>query len=159
MKNVEGAIRSMTRWVWRRCIHPRRGQSSAAGYSPRGEVHDHPAEWFDSLDDYILTRTFRAAYGDVIVSETTASYTIRAEGRKCREFGVDVYWVNDEGLIYHKHTCEVVKITGTTLSIPPARRVKYTRARRRDGGPDCRPGGRGDRRGPRYRPGLRVAAG
>jgi hypothetical protein len=50
-----------------------------------------------------------AAPGDVIVSETTASYTIRAEGRKCREFGVDVYWVNDEGLIYHKHTCEVVE--------------------------------------------------
>jgi hypothetical protein len=50
------------------------------------EVHDHPAEWFASLDDYVLTRTFRAAYGDVIVSETTASYTIRAEGRKCREF-------------------------------------------------------------------------
>ena len=48
-------------------------------------------------------------YGDIIVSETTASYTIRAEGRKCREFGVDVYWVNDDGLIYHKHTCEVVE--------------------------------------------------
>jgi hypothetical protein len=73
------------------------------------EVHDHPAEWFGSLDDYVLTRTFRAAYGDVIVSETTASYTIRAEGRKCQEFGVDVYWVNDDGLIYHKHTCEVVE--------------------------------------------------
>jgi hypothetical protein len=40
--------------------------------------------------------------------ETTASYVIRAEGRKCREFGVDIYWVNDDGLIYHKHTCEVV---------------------------------------------------
>ena len=25
------------------------------------EVHDHPAEWFGSLDDYVLTRTFRAA--------------------------------------------------------------------------------------------------
>ena len=64
---------------------------------------------FGSLDDYVLTRTFRAAYGDIIVSETTASYTIRAEGRRCREFGVDVYWVNDDGLIYHKHTCEVVE--------------------------------------------------
>jgi hypothetical protein len=72
------------------------------------EVHDHPAEWFDSLDDYEITRTFRAAFGDIIVSETTASYVIRAEGRKCREFGVDIYWVNDHGLIYHKHTCEVV---------------------------------------------------
>ena len=79
----------------------------AALYLP--EAHDHPAEWFDSLDDYELTRTFRAAYGDIIVSETTASYTIRAEGRKCREFGIDVYWVNDDGLIYHKHTSEVVE--------------------------------------------------
>ena len=69
------------------------------------EVHDHPAEWFDSLEDYELTRTFRAAIGDIIVSETTASYVIRAEGRKCyREFGVDIYWVNDDGQIYHKHT-------------------------------------------------------
>lgn len=73
------------------------------------EVHAHPAEWFDSLDDYQLTRTFRAAFGDIIVSETTASYTIRVDGRKCREFGVDVYWVNDDGKIYHKHTSEVVE--------------------------------------------------
>ena len=57
--------------------------------APR-EVHDHPAEWFASLDEYVLTRTFRAAYGDV-VSGTTASYAIRAEGRECREFGIDVY--------------------------------------------------------------------
>ena len=25
------------------------------------EVHAHPKEWFDSLEDYQLTRTFRAA--------------------------------------------------------------------------------------------------
>ena len=76
------------------------------------EVHAHPAEWFASLDDYQLTRTFRAAYGDVIVSETTASYVIRAEGKRYREFGIDVYWVNDDGLIYHKHTSEIVEPYG-----------------------------------------------
>ena len=26
-----------------------------------------------------------------------------------REFGIDVYWVNDAGRIYHKHTSEVVE--------------------------------------------------
>jgi nuclear transport factor 2 (NTF2) superfamily protein len=76
------------------------------------EVHAHPAEWFASLDDYQLTRTFRAAYGDVIVSETTASYVIRAEGKRYREFGIDVYWVNDAGSIYHKHTSEIVEPYG-----------------------------------------------
>jgi hypothetical protein len=25
------------------------------------------------------------------------------------EFGVDVYWVNDDGPSYHKHTCEVME--------------------------------------------------
>lgn len=73
------------------------------------EVHAHPKEWFDSLDEYELTRTFRAATGDIIVSETVASYIVRAEGKRYREFGVDVYWVNDEGRIYHKHTSEVVE--------------------------------------------------
>jgi nuclear transport factor 2 (NTF2) superfamily protein len=73
------------------------------------EVHDHPREWFDSLDDYEITRTFRAATGDVVVSETTASYTVKASGQRYREFGVDVYWVNDAGVIYHKHTSEVVE--------------------------------------------------
>src|SRR5262245_31663625 len=73
------------------------------------EVHAHPQEWFDSLLEYELTRTFRAATGDIIVSETTASYIKKADGQRYREYGVDVYWVNDEGKIYHKHTCEVVE--------------------------------------------------
>ncbi len=73
------------------------------------EVHAHPKEWFDSLDEYEIERTFRAATGDIIVSETTASYIIKAEGKRYREFGVDVYWVNDEGRIYHKHTSEIVE--------------------------------------------------
>lgn len=73
------------------------------------EVHAHPAEWFASLEGYEITRTFRAATGDVIVSETRASYVRKEDGRHYREFGVDVYWVNDEGLIYHKHTSEIVE--------------------------------------------------
>jgi nuclear transport factor 2 (NTF2) superfamily protein len=73
------------------------------------QVHAHPKAWFDSLDDYQIERTFRAATGDIIVSETTASYIIKAEGKRYREFGVDVYWVNDDGLIYHKHTSEIVE--------------------------------------------------
>lgn len=76
------------------------------------QVHAHPTEWFDSLDEYEITRTFRAAYGDVIVSETTASYIVRAEAKRYREFGIDVYWVNDDGLIYHKHTSEIVEPYG-----------------------------------------------
>jgi hypothetical protein len=76
------------------------------------EVHAHPKEWFDSLLEYELTRTFRAATGDVIVSETTASYIKKEDGKRYREFGVDVYWVNDEGRIYHKHTSEVVEPYG-----------------------------------------------
>jgi nuclear transport factor 2 (NTF2) superfamily protein len=76
------------------------------------EVHAHPKEWFDSLDEYEITRTFRAAYGDIIVSETTASYIVKADGKRYREFGIDVYWVNDEGKIYHKHTSEIVEPYG-----------------------------------------------
>ena len=26
-----------------------------------------------------------------------------------KEFGIDVYWINDAGKIYHKHTSEVVE--------------------------------------------------
>ncbi len=73
------------------------------------QVHAHPKEWFDSLEDYQIERTFRAATGDIIVSETTASYIIKKEGKRYKEFGVDVYWVNDDGLIYHKHTSEIVE--------------------------------------------------
>ena len=73
------------------------------------QVHAHPKEWFDSLEDYQIERTFRAANGDVIVSETMASYIIKKEGKRYKEFGVDVYWVNDDGLIYHKHTSEIVE--------------------------------------------------
>ena len=73
------------------------------------QVHAHPQEWFDSLEDYQIERTFRAATGDIIVSETTASYIIKKDGKRYKEFGVDVYWVNDDGLIYHKHTSEIVE--------------------------------------------------
>lgn len=73
------------------------------------EVHAHPREWFDSLEEYEITRTFRAAAGDIIVSETTASYIKKEDGKRYREFGIDVYWVNDAGKIYHKHTSEVVE--------------------------------------------------
>ena len=76
------------------------------------EVQAHPQEWFDSLEEYEITRTFRAATGDIIVSETTASYIKKEDGKRYREFGIDVYWVNDEGKIYHKHTSEVVEPYG-----------------------------------------------
>ncbi|MEX2031871.1 MAG: nuclear transport factor 2 family protein [Dehalococcoidia bacterium] len=72
-------------------------------------VHAHPADWFGSLEDYEITRTFRAATGDIIVSETEASYVQKSDGKRYREFGVDIYWVNDEGKIYHKHTIEMVE--------------------------------------------------
>lgn len=78
-------------------------------YLTSEQVHAHPQEWFDSLEEYEITRTFRAATGDVIVSETTASYITKSDGQRYREFGVDVYWVDDDGLIYHKHTSEVVE--------------------------------------------------
>jgi nuclear transport factor 2 (NTF2) superfamily protein len=81
-------------------------------YLTPAEVHAHPQEWFDSLDEYELTRTFRAASGDVIVSETTASYITKSDGKRHREFGIDVYWVNEAGLIYHKHTSEIVEPYG-----------------------------------------------
>ena len=89
-------------------------------YGPE-EVHRHPFEWFGSLRDYEITRTFRAAYGDIIVSETVATYTKKSvdpdavgddryrSGTRYREFGVDIYWVNDEGRIYHKHVLETVE--------------------------------------------------
>jgi ketosteroid isomerase-like protein len=75
-------------------------------------VHAHPAEWFGSLEEYEITRTFRAAMGDIIVSETTASYIKKADGKRYREFGIDIYWVNDQGKIYHKHTSEIVEPCG-----------------------------------------------
>lgn len=73
------------------------------------QVHAHPKEWFDSLEDYQITRKFRAATGDIIVSETEASYIIKKDGKRYKEWGVDVYWVNDGGKIYHKHTSEIVE--------------------------------------------------
>jgi len=73
------------------------------------EVHSHPQEWFGRLEQYELTRTFRAASGDVVVSETVASYITKSDGVRHREFGVDIYWVNPSGQIYHKHTMEVVE--------------------------------------------------
>jgi hypothetical protein len=82
------------------------------------EVHAHPTEWFDSLSEYEITRTFRAATGDIIVSETTASYIKKSDGKRYAEFGVDIYWVNDEGKIYHKHTSEVVEPYGLR-ALPP----------------------------------------
>lgn len=76
------------------------------------DVHAHPAEWFGSLEEYEITRTFRAASGDIIVSETVATYIKKADGKRYQEFGIDVYWVNDAGKIYHKHTSEVVEPYG-----------------------------------------------
>ena len=73
------------------------------------EVHAHPKEWFDSLEEYEITRTFRAATGDIVVSETTASYIKKSDGKRYKEFGIDVYWINDAGKIYHKHTSEIVE--------------------------------------------------
>jgi SnoaL-like protein len=95
-------------------------RAGAALYTPE-EVHRHPFEWFGSLDEYEITRTFRAADGDIIVSETVATYTKKSvdpdaigddryrPGQRYREFGVDIYWVNDEGRIYHKHVLETVE--------------------------------------------------
>jgi hypothetical protein len=82
------------------------------------DVHAHPAEWFGSLEEYEITRTFRAATGDIIVSETVASYIKKSDGKRYSEFGVDVYWVNDQGKIYHKHTSEIVEPYGTR-PLPP----------------------------------------
>ena len=82
------------------------------------EVHAHPKKWFDSLLEYEIERTFRAATGDIIVSETLASYIKKEDGKRYREFGVDVYWVNDQGLIYHKHTSEIVEPYDLRL-LPP----------------------------------------
>ena len=93
-------------------------------YLTAEQVHDHPQEWFESLDEYELTRTFRGAWGDVIVSETIASYIVKADGQRYREFGVDIYWVDDEGIVYHKHTSEVVEPYSSELTdddCPPAR--------------------------------------
>ena len=81
-------------------------------------VHAHPAEWFASLEEYEITRTFRAAMGDIIVSETTASYIKKADGKRYREFGIDIYWVNDQGKIYHKHSSEIVEPYGLR-PLPP----------------------------------------
>jgi ketosteroid isomerase-like protein len=82
------------------------------------DVHAHPAEWFSSLEEYEITRTFRAATGDIIVSETIASYIKRSDGKRYSEFGVDIYWVNDAGKIYHKHTSEIVEPFGLR-PLPP----------------------------------------
>ena len=82
------------------------------------QVHAHPAEWFSSLEEYEIARTFRAATGDIIVSETTASYIKKADGKRYQEFGIDVYWVNDAGKIYHKHTSETVEPYGLR-PLPP----------------------------------------
>ena len=99
----------MTRRASRRSTRTTRRRASAAACLTPEEVHAHPKEWFDSLEEYEITRTFRAATGDIIVSETTASYIKKEDGKRYREFGIDVYWVNDEGKIYHKHTSEIVE--------------------------------------------------
>src|SRR5262249_53654942 len=78
----------------------------------------HPAERVGSLSEDGITRTFRAATGDIIVSETTASYIKKSDGKRYSEFGVDIYWVNDEGKIYHKHTSEIVEPYGLR-PLPP----------------------------------------
>jgi len=84
------------------------------------EVHAHPAEWFSSLEEYEIARTFRAATGDIIVSETTASYIKKADAKRYQEFGIDIYWVNDAGKIYHKHTSEIVEPYGLRPQPPGA---------------------------------------
>ncbi len=109
VKNVERLYRTNDAEGVSALYEPTARTRMGSRYLTPEQVHAHPAEWFDSLDDYQITRTFRAATGDVIVSETIATYIIRADGRHYREFGVDVYWVNDEGLIYHKHTSEIVE--------------------------------------------------
>ena len=76
---------------------------------PRRRSTRTRASGSNSLEEYEITRTFRAATGDIIVSETTASYIRKEDGKRYREFGIDVYWVNDAGKIYHKHTSEVVE--------------------------------------------------
>lgn len=73
------------------------------------QVHEHPHEWFGSLSEYRLSRTFRAATGDIIVSETVAEYVTKSDGVRRREFGTDIYWVDSTGHIYHKHTVETVQ--------------------------------------------------
>ena len=82
------------------------------------QVHAHPSEWFGSIDEYENSRTFRAATGDIIVSETTASYVSKADGKRYQEFGIDIYWMNDEGKIFQKHTSEVVEPYGLR-PLPP----------------------------------------
>jgi hypothetical protein len=94
---------------------------------PPDWVHSHPRSWFESLEDYRIKRMFRAATGDVVVSETRASYVWRptaasellgpdakveaskVPGRRYREYGTDIYWVNDQGRVYHKHTLDLVE--------------------------------------------------
>jgi len=112
VKNVERLYRANDAEGVAALYAPTARTRMGSRYLTSEQVHEHPAEWFDSLEDYQITRTFRAATGDIIVSETTASYIIKAEGKRYHEFGVDVYWVNDEGLIYHKHTSEIVEPFG-----------------------------------------------
>jgi len=42
---------------------------------------------FNSLREYEITRTFRAATGDIIVSETTASYIKKSDGKRYSDSG------------------------------------------------------------------------
>lgn len=112
VKNVERLYRANDADGVARLYGPNARTRMGSRYLTAEEVHAHPKEWFESLEEYEITRTFRAAYGDVIVSETTASYIIKAEGKRYREFGVDIYWVDDDGIIYHKHTSEIVEPYG-----------------------------------------------
>ena len=62
--------------------------------------------------------TFRAATGDIFVSETTASYINKPMESATRNSAIDIYWLNDAGKIYHKHTSEVVEPYGLR-PLPP----------------------------------------
>src|SRR5665213_2842797 len=98
--NVEGLYRAQDATGVEALYAPTARTRFGSHYMTSEEVHRHPYEWFGSLDDYQIVRKFRASTGDVIVSETTASYVVRSEGKRYREFGIDVYWVNDQGQIY-----------------------------------------------------------
>ncbi len=73
------------------------------------EVHAHPAEWFAALSHYDSRRSLLAAVGDLVISESAARYVTNDDGTEHQEFGLDIFWVNDSGKIYHKHHYEVLE--------------------------------------------------
>jgi ketosteroid isomerase-like protein len=118
VKNVERLYRARDAQGVADLYHADAVTISGSRVRTPAQVQAHPAEWFSSLEEYEITRTFRAATGDIIVSETTASYIKKADGMRYQEFGIDIYWVNDAGKIYHKHTSEIVEPYGLR-PLPP----------------------------------------